>query len=58
MAKAVKKKGKNRRLKRSIRKTLGALFLASALAVAAIPTEGLLAADGNAVAVNLSLIHI
>lgn len=52
MAKAVKKKGKNRRLKRSIRKTLGALFLASALAVAAIPTEGLQAADGNAVAVN------
>ncbi|MDE6924490.1 MAG: leucine-rich repeat domain-containing protein, partial [Acetatifactor sp.] len=48
MAKAVKKKGKNRRLKRSVRKTLGALFLASALAVAAIPTEGLLAADGDA----------
>ena len=49
MAKAVMKKGKNRRLKRSVRKTLGALFLASALAVAAIPTEGLQAADGNAV---------
>ncbi len=32
MAKAVKKKGKSRKLKRSIRKTLGALFLASALA--------------------------
>jgi len=48
MAKAVKKKGKNRRLKRSIRKTLGAMFLASALAVAAIPTEGLQAADGDA----------
>ncbi len=52
MAKAVKKKGKNRRLKRSIRKTLGALFLASAMAVAAIPTEGLQAADGDAPAVN------
>ncbi len=52
MANAVKKKGKNRRLKRSIRKTLGALFLASALAVAAIPTEGLQAADGDAPAVN------
>ncbi|MCM1304992.1 MAG: leucine-rich repeat protein [Lachnospiraceae bacterium] len=47
MAKAVKKKGKNRRLKRSVRKTLGAMFLASALAVAAIPTEGLQAADGD-----------
>ena len=33
-------KGK-RRLKRSVRKTLGALFLATAIAVAAIPTEGL-----------------
>lgn len=48
MAKAVKKRGRNRRLKRSVRKTLGALFLASALAVAAIPTEGLQAADGDA----------
>ncbi len=46
MANAVKKKGKTRRLKKSIRKTLGALFLASALTVAAIPTEGLQAADG------------
>ena len=43
MAKSVKKK--NRRLKRSIRKTFGALFLASALVVAAIPTEGLQAED-------------
>ena len=41
MAKAVKKR---RRLKRSVRKTLGALFLASAIAVGAIPTEGLQAA--------------
>ena len=37
--KEVKKKG--RRLKRSVRKTFGALFLASAIAVAAIPTDGL-----------------
>ncbi|MCH5269046.1 MAG: leucine-rich repeat protein [Lachnospiraceae bacterium] len=35
----VKKKG--RRLKRSVRKTFGALFLASAIAVAAIPTDNL-----------------
>ena len=37
MAKAIKKR--NRRLKRTVRKTLGALFLASALIVAAIPVE-------------------
>ena len=43
MAKAVKKK-KSRRLKRSVRKTLGALFMASSIAVAAIPTQGLQAA--------------
>ena len=36
--KEVQKKG-NRRLKRSVRKTFGALFLASAIAVAAIPTD-------------------
>ncbi len=39
MSKAIKKK--NRRLKRTVRKTLGALFLASALVVAAIPVENL-----------------
>lgn len=37
-------KKKGRKLKRSVRKTLGALFLASAIAVAAIPVEGLQAA--------------
>lgn len=42
MAKAVKK---NRRLKRSVRKTLGALLLASAIVVAAIPVDGLQAAS-------------
>ena len=42
MTNAVKKK--NRRLKRSVRKTLGALFLASALVVAAIPVDNLQAA--------------
>jgi len=40
MAKAVKKK-RTRRLKKSIRRTLGALFMISALIVAAIPTENL-----------------
>lgn len=39
MTKAVKRK--HRRLKRSVRKTLGALFMASAILVAAIPAEGL-----------------
>ncbi|MDE5589469.1 MAG: leucine-rich repeat domain-containing protein, partial [Acetatifactor sp.] len=46
MADVVKKK-KSRRLKRSVRRTLGALFLVSALVVAAIPTEGLQAAEVN-----------
>lgn len=51
-------KRKNRRLKRSIRKTLGALFLASALVVAAIPVDGLQAApvanhQGESISVNV-----
>lgn len=37
-------KKKHRRLKKSVRKTLGALFLISALVVAAIPVDGLQAA--------------
>lgn len=43
MADVVKnvKKKKSRRLKRSVRRTLGTLFLVSALVVAAIPTDGL-----------------
>lgn len=39
----------SRRLKRSVRRTLGALFLVSALVVAAIPTEGLQAAPEDGV---------
>ena len=42
MAKAIKKK--NRRLKKTVRKTLGTLFLISAIIVAAIPVENLQAA--------------
>ena len=45
MAKAIKKK--NRRLKKSIRKTLGTLFLISAIIVAAIPVENLQAETGS-----------
>ena len=41
------KKKTNRRLKKTVRKTLGTLFLISAIVVAAIPTEGLRAADGT-----------
>lgn len=41
------KKKTNRRLKKTVRKTLGTLFLISAIIVAAIPTEGLRAADGT-----------
>lgn len=43
MAEAIKKK--NRRLKKTVRKTLGTLFLISAIVVAAIPVENLQAAD-------------
>jgi len=52
MADTVKKangsKKKRRRLRRSVRKTLGALFLATALVVAAIPVDGLQAEEGDA----------
>lgn len=50
MAKAVKK---TRRLKKSVRKTLGTLFLISALVVAAIPTEGLQASPQTVGDVNI-----
>ena len=50
MTKGVKKK--SRRLKRSIRKTLGTLFLISALIVAAIPTENLQAEGENSPRAN------
>lgn len=45
MAGIANKKKTGRKLKRSVRKTLGALFLASAIVVAAIPTDGLRAAE-------------
>lgn len=50
MAKAVKSKRKNMKARRMLRKTLGTLFLVSAIGVAAIPVEGLqqVAADGSA----------
>ena len=43
MTKGTKKT--NRRLKKTVRKTLGTLFLISAIVVAAIPTEGLRAEE-------------
>ena len=43
MSKAVKKK--SRRMWRTMRKTLGTLFLVSALVIAAIPVDNLQAAD-------------
>lgn len=43
MSKAVKKKA--RRLKKTVRKTLGTLFLVSALVIAAIPVDGLQASN-------------
>ncbi len=45
MAKVIK--GKHRRMKKTVRKTLGTLFLVSAIIVAAIPVEGLQAAPGD-----------
>lgn len=45
MSKAVKKK--SRRMWRTVRKTLGTLFLVSALVIAAIPVDGLQAANGT-----------
>ena len=49
------KKKSSRRLKRSVRRTLGALFLVSALVVAAIPTEGLQAAPEDGVAATAAV---
>ena len=43
MGKVVKKK--SRKLFRTVRKTLGTLFLVSALVIAAIPVDGLRAAE-------------
>lgn len=43
MSKAVMKKA--RRLKKTVRKTLGTLFLVSALVIAAIPVDGLQASN-------------
>lgn len=45
MAKTTKKK--NRKLRRQIRKTVGALFMASAIVVAAIPVQDVRGADPN-----------
>ena len=48
MAKSVKKKA-NRRLKRSVRRTLGALCMMTAIIVAAIPFPDAAAANGDPV---------
>lgn len=61
-AKNIKKK-KSRRLKRQVRKTLGALFLASAVAVAAIPTGSLEGGNTQAAVITnadgtISYIHM
>lgn len=50
MAKSVSKK--HRRMKKTVRKTLGTLFLISALIVAAIPTESLQAAGEGGMTYN------
>lgn len=53
MTKAVKRK--HRRLKRNVRKTLGALFMASAILVAAIPAEGLQAGSADVAAADVKV---
>ena len=52
MAKAKETKVKNLRLRRRIRKTVGALFMASAVAVAAIPVQDIEAETLKADSVN------
>lgn len=52
MTKATKKK--NRRMRKMLRKTLGTLFLVSAIVVAAIPVDGLRAANNSDVTVLAS----
>ena len=47
----------NRRLKKTVRKTLGTLFLISAIVVAAIPTEGL-RAEEDVVVLAEGLTHV
>ena len=54
MAKAKETKVKNLRLRRRIRKTVGALFMASAVAVAAIPVQDIEAEDLKANEVTVS----
>ena len=54
MAKAKETKVKNLRLRRRIRKTVGALFMASAVAVAAIPVQDIEAEDLKANGVTVS----
>ena len=49
MAKMAKKKKKNYRLRKSVRRTLGALFMISAIIVAAIPFPDAAAEDGDPV---------
>ena len=46
MAKMAKKRKKNYRLRKSVRRTLGALFMMSAIIVAAIPFPDAAATDG------------
>ena len=46
---------KSRRLRKRVRKTLGALFLASAIAVAAIPVDDLQASTGTSGKLGVTL---
>ena len=50
MARMVKKKKKNYRLRKSVRRTLGALFMISAIIVAAIPFPDAAATNGDPLA--------
>ncbi len=55
MTKAVKKK--NRKLKRQVRKTIGALLMATSIAVAAVPVPDVSAVDPSSAPVRVRVVN-
>lgn len=56
MAKGIKKK-KNRKLRKQIRKTMGALFMISAIVIAAIPVQDISANPADSGQVKVAVVH-
>lgn len=56
MAKGIKKK-KNRKLRKQIRKTVGALFMISAIVIAAIPVQNISANPTDTTPVKVAVVH-